>query len=90
MGVIYQHIKDDEMPVLLRVCYEENNHDMEQTAHDLESIDMLLAVMKAKSLINRNDAAKAHAGAADANLMTLSETLFQDPKKQRRCRLCRK
>ena len=55
MGVIYQHIKDDELPVLLRVCYEENNHDMEQTAHDLESIDMLLAVMKAKSLINRND-----------------------------------
>ena len=55
MGVIYQHIKDDELPVLLRVCYEENNHDMEQTAHDLESINMLLAVMKAKSLINRND-----------------------------------
>lgn len=55
MGVIYQHIKDDELPVLLRVCYEENNHDMEQTAHDLQSIDMLLAVMKAKSLINRND-----------------------------------
>lgn len=53
MGVIYQHIKDDELPVLLRVCYEENNHDLEQTAHDLESIDMLLAVMKAKSLINR-------------------------------------
>lgn len=58
MGVIYQHIKDDELPVLLRVCYKENNHDMEQTAHDLESIDMLLAVMKAKSLINRNDRRK--------------------------------
>lgn len=59
MGVIYKHIKDNELPVLLRVCYEKNNRDMEQTAHDLESIDMLLAVMKAKSLIARNDRRKS-------------------------------
>lgn len=29
MGVIYKHIKDNELPVLLRVCYEKNNRDIE-------------------------------------------------------------
>ena len=50
---MYKNIKNRELPVLLRAIYEANGGDMEQTAHDLESVDLMLGTMKMRSLINK-------------------------------------
>ena len=48
---LYKNISNRELPTLLRACYEESG-DMEKAAEDLETIDIMLGVIKMKSLIN--------------------------------------
>lgn len=50
-----QNISNIELPVLLESSYEENGGDIQKTAHDVETIDIMLGVMKMKSLINSRD-----------------------------------
>ena len=57
---LYQNIANRELPTLLRVCYEDNDSDMEQTAHDLETIDLMLGAIKMRSLINKHNGRKRH------------------------------
>lgn len=49
---LYKNIKNRELPALLRASYELNNGNIEQAAHDIETFDMLLGVMRMKSVIN--------------------------------------
>lgn len=57
---LYRNIKNDELPSLLKVCYDENNGDMEQTAHDLDTIDLALGAIKMRSLVNKHNGRKRH------------------------------
>lgn len=41
---LFRNIKNNELPTLIRVCHDENNGNMEYTAHDLETIDLMLGV----------------------------------------------
>lgn len=59
MGM-YQNITNQELPCLLRVCYDENGGDMEATAHDIETIDHMLGVIKMRSLINKFNGRKKY------------------------------
>lgn len=57
---LYQNITNQELPCLLRVCYDENRGDMEATVHDLETFDLMLGVIKMRSLINKFNGRKKH------------------------------
>lgn len=57
---LYRNIKNQELPTLLRVCYEGNGGDMEAAAHELETFDLMLGVIKMRSLINKNNGRKRH------------------------------
>lgn len=46
-------IKDEELLTLTEACFEENGGNLKKTAHDIKTIDLMLDVMKKKSLINR-------------------------------------
>ena len=46
------HIKSDAMPILAEVCMEQNDGDVVQSFKDINEIDDLLGIVKAKSLIN--------------------------------------
>lgn len=52
---LYPNISNRELPTLLRCSHEQNGGDMRKTAHDIESIDIMLGVMKARTLINSRD-----------------------------------
>ena len=52
------NIRNDELLTLTEVCFEENGGDFKKTAHDIKTIDLMLGVMKAKSLINRRSRSK--------------------------------
>lgn len=54
MGTIYDNISDQELPVLLRTCYEENGCDMEMAAKDIECFDVLLGLQKNRMLLVNN------------------------------------
>lgn len=47
-----KHIKKDALPILAEVCMEENEGDVVQSFKDIKTIDDLLGIVKAKSLIN--------------------------------------
>lgn len=49
------NIKDRELPALLKASYEENDGDIMKAADTLETLDIMLGVMKAKTLINARD-----------------------------------
>lgn len=51
----YNNIKPRELAILAGVIHKENGGNLEKTEHDLESIDLMLGVMKMKSLINARD-----------------------------------
>ena len=52
---IFRNITNTEVPALLRACYEENAGNMKKTAHDMETIDIMLGVLKMKSLVNSRE-----------------------------------
>ncbi len=55
---MYSNIKEDELLTLVEVCQQENNSDFSKTAHDIKTIDMLLRVMRMRSLIDRRSKKK--------------------------------
>lgn len=57
---LYRNIKKDELPILLRAVYTVNNGDIERTAHDLETIDLSLSIIKMRSLINKHNGRIRH------------------------------
>ena len=52
---LYKNISNRELPTLLRACYEQNEGDMEKAAEQIETIDMMLGVLKLKTLVNVRD-----------------------------------
>lgn len=57
---LFRNIKNNELPTLIRVCHDKNNGNMEYTAHDLETIDLMLGVIKMRSLVNKHNGRKRH------------------------------
>ena len=55
MKNLLNHIGNDEFPVLAGASLEENGGNIQRTAHDLETMDLMLGVIKMKSLINSRD-----------------------------------
>lgn len=56
-----RHIKKDALPILAEVCMEENEGDVVQSFKDIKTIDDLLGIVKAKSLINLSKGRKSKA-----------------------------
>lgn len=54
-----KHIKKDSLPILAEVCMEENEGDVVQSFKDIKTIDDLLGIVKAKSLINHSKGRKS-------------------------------
>lgn len=54
---LYNNIKDRELPALLKANYEESEGNIEKAADTLETLDIMLGVMKARTLINAATAA---------------------------------
>lgn len=54
-----KHIKQDALPILAEVCMEENEGDVVQSFKDINTIDDLLGIVKAKSLINHSKGRKS-------------------------------
>ena len=52
---MFTHIKNSELPALLRSSYDENDGDMVRTYHDLDLMDNMLGVLKMKSLVNSRE-----------------------------------
>lgn len=46
-----RNIKGNEFPVLAEVVLEENDGDIAKSAHDIRKIDLMLGVMKQKTLL---------------------------------------
>lgn len=46
-----KNIKDNEFPVLAEVVLEENDGDIAKSAKDIRKIDLMLGVMKQKTLL---------------------------------------
>ena len=46
-----KNIKSNEFPILASVVLEENNGDISKSAKDIKKIDLMLGIMKSKSLI---------------------------------------
>jgi hypothetical protein len=55
MRNLLNHIGNNEFPALACASLEENGGDVQRTAHDLETMDLMLGVIKMKSLINSRD-----------------------------------
>lgn len=55
-----RHIKQDALPILAEVCMEENEGDVVQSFKDIKTIDDLLGIVKAKSLINHSKGRKSN------------------------------
>ena len=47
-----KNITDAEFPILAHVILDERNGDIAKTATDIRKIDLMLGVMKSKSLLN--------------------------------------
>lgn len=71
-----KNIKDDELLTLLDVCQEENGGDFKKTAHDIKTIDMMLGVMKMKSLINRRSRKKETRWSRGRNFQGVMESII--------------
>ena len=54
-----KHLKKDALPILAEVCMEENEGDVVQSFKDIKTIDDLLGIVKAKSLINLSKGRKS-------------------------------
>ena len=46
-----KNIKDHEFPILAEVVLEENDGDIAKSAQDIRKIDLMLGVMKQKTLL---------------------------------------
>lgn len=72
----YRNINLKELPALLRASYDENGGDMENAAHDLETIDLMLGVLKTKSLINSRSRKKETRWSRGRNFQGIMEAII--------------
>ncbi len=70
------HITNTELPILLECFYEENNGDIQKTAHDIKTIDMMLGVIKLKSLINARSRKKETRWSRGRNFTGIMENII--------------
>ena len=54
-----RHIKRDALPIIAEVCMDVNEGDVVQSFNDIKTIDDLLGIVKAKSLINHSKGRKS-------------------------------
>lgn len=73
---IYDNISNRELPTLLRVCYDASNGNMEQAAHDLETFDMLLGVVRMKSIISSSSRRKETSWSRGRNFQGVLENII--------------
>lgn len=71
-----KHITNEELPILLECFYEENNGDIQKTAHDIKTIDMMLGVIKLKSLINARSRKKETRWSRGRNFTGIMENII--------------
>lgn len=80
---LYQNISNRELPTLLRVSYELNKGDMEETAADLETIDKALGLLRNRSLINaRSRKAKVNRWSTNRNFKDIMENILLQRKEK--------
>ena len=77
-----KNIKNDELLTLTEVCFEENGGDLKKTAHDIKTIDMMLGVMKMKSLIDRRSRKKNTQWSRGHNFQNIMEEILLRGDKQ--------
>ena len=70
------NIRPDELLTLLEVSLDENGGDIKQAAHDIKTIDLMLGVMKAKSLINRRSRSKQTRWSRGRDFMGVMEAII--------------
>ena len=70
------NIRHDELLILTEVCFEENGDDFKKTAHDIKTIDLMLGVMKTKSLINRRSRSKQTRWSRGRNFTGVMEAII--------------
>ena len=73
---LYNNISNRELPALLHSSYEENGGNIEKAAHDIETIDIMLGVMKMKSLINSRDRKARSRWSRGRNLHRILENIM--------------
>ena len=76
MKTLFRNITNTELPALLRANYDLNEGDMEKTAHDLETMDMMLGVLKMKSLVNSRERNAKSRWTRGRNLQAIFERLI--------------
>jgi hypothetical protein len=76
---LYKNITDRELTVLAPSCYESNGEDIKKTAHDLESIDLMLGVLKMRTMINNRDRSSKNSRTRGRGLrQILGQVLLRD------------
>lgn len=55
MKNIFHNISSSEVPALFRASYDVNNANLDKIAHDMETIDIMLGVLRMKSLVNSRE-----------------------------------
>ena len=76
---LYPNIRNREFPTLLRVCYEDNGCDMEKAADELEKLNMLLGIMRMKSLIKARDRSAKTRWSRGRNLTAIISNVLVPP-----------
>ena len=77
---LFKNIKHGELPALLHSSYMENSQDLQKTSRDLETIDIMLGVMKMKSLIGSRDRRAKSRWSKGRNLHKIMENIITRPK----------
>lgn len=70
------NISATELPVLAEASLEINEGDMDKVALDIETMDIMLGVLKIKSLINSRDRKAASRWSRGRNLSKILENVI--------------
>lgn len=70
------NISATELPVLAEASLEINEDDMDKVARDIETMDIMLGVLKMKSLINSRDRKAASRWSRGRNLSKILENVI--------------
>lgn len=73
---LYNNISNKELPAFLRAAYEESGKDIEKAADIVETTDMLLGVLKAKSLINSRERSAKTKWTRGRNIKAIFENII--------------
>lgn len=70
------NISATELPILAEASLEINEGDMDKVARDIETMDIMLGVLKMKSLINSRDRKAASRWSRGRNLNKILENVI--------------